>query len=86
VVTPNCVIYRESTFFTALTASVIWQSPWGKIGLAICFDLRFPAMFRSYAQQGVRLIILPAAFTQETGEAHWHTLVSLPPTCAFIFR
>lgn len=75
VVTPNGVVYRESTFFTAGTASVIWQSPWGKIGLAICFDLRFPAMFRSYAQQGVRLIILPAAFTQETGQAHWHTLV-----------
>jgi len=75
VMTPNGMAYRESTFFTAGTASVIWQSPWGKVGLAICFDLRFPAMFRNYAQQGVRLIILPAAFTQETGEAHWHTLV-----------
>jgi predicted amidohydrolase len=75
VVTPNGVTYRESAFFTAGAASVIWHSPWGKIGLAICFDLRFPAMFRNYAQQGVRLIILPAAFTQETGQAHWHTLV-----------
>jgi len=75
VVTPHGVHYRESDFFNAGTAPVIWHSLWGKVGLAICFDLRFPAMFRGYAQQGVRLTILPAAFTQETGQAHWHTLV-----------
>lgn len=75
VVTPQGDRYQEDRFFTAGPDPVMWHSPWGPIGLAICYDLRFPAMFRYYAQAGARLMLLPSAFTAETGKAHWHTLV-----------
>lgn len=75
VTTPTGVSYREDKLFSEGAVPVIWQSPWGAIGLAICYDLRFPAMFRYYAQAGARLMLLPSAFTAETGEAHWHSLV-----------
>lgn len=75
VITPSGQQYRESAVFAAGDHPVIWQSPWGAIGLAICYDVRFPALFRYYAQAGATLILLPAAFTQETGAAHWHSLV-----------
>lgn len=75
VVTPTGVTYREDKLFHEGSVPVIWHSPWGAIGLAICYDLRFPAMFRYYAQAGTRLVLLPSAFTAETGEAHWHVLV-----------
>lgn len=75
VVTPTGMSYTEDRFFQEGPVPVIWQSPWGAIGLAICYDLRFPAMFRYYAQAGARLMLLPSAFTAETGEAHWHNLV-----------
>lgn len=75
VVTPTGMCYTEDRFFQEGPVPVIWQSPWGAIGLAICYDLRFAAMFRYYAQAGARLMLLPSAFTAETGEAHWHSLV-----------
>ncbi|MBD3766390.1 MAG: carbon-nitrogen hydrolase family protein [Gammaproteobacteria bacterium] len=75
VVTPTGASYREDRLFREGPVPVIWHSPWGAIGLAICYDLRFPAMFRYYAQAGARLVLLPSAFTAETGEAHWHVLV-----------
>ncbi len=75
VVTPTGVTYQENKLFHEGPVPVIWHSPWGAIGLAICYDLRFPAMFRYYAQAGARLVLLPSAFTAETGEAHWHSLV-----------
>lgn len=75
VTTPTGVSYREDKLFSEGSVPVIWQSPWGAIGLAICYDLRFPAMFRYYAKAGARLMLLPSAFTAETGEAHWHSLV-----------
>lgn len=75
VVTPTGVSYREDRLFQEGPVPVLWYSPWGPIGLAVCYDLRFPAMFRYYAQAGARLLLLPAAFTAETGAAHWHTLV-----------
>lgn len=75
VVTPTGASYREDGLFHAGPVPVVWHSPWGAIGLAICYDLRFPAMFRYYAQAGARLVLLPSAFTAETGAAHWHVLV-----------
>ncbi|HLU91795.1 MAG TPA: nitrilase-related carbon-nitrogen hydrolase, partial [Pedomonas sp.] len=50
-------------------------TPWGRLGLTICYDLRFPHLFRALAQAGAGLIAVPAAFTKVTGEAHWHTLL-----------
>jgi nitrilase len=47
----------------------------GRIGIAVCYDLRFPELFRSLAKQGAELVVLPSAFTATTGAAHWHTLV-----------
>jgi nitrilase len=75
VVTPMGSVYAEGQFFRAGQEPVIWCSPWGKIGLSICFDLRFAALFHFYAKNDVLLTILPAAFTLETGAAHWHVLV-----------
>ena len=50
-------------------------TPWGKLGLAICYDLRFPHLFRSLAQNGADFLAIPAAFTRPTGRAHWHVLM-----------
>ncbi|WP_299007255.1 carbon-nitrogen hydrolase family protein [uncultured Shewanella sp.] len=67
--------YRESdTFFPGNKISVV-ETPFGKIGLAICYDLRFPELFRAMRLAGAELIALPSAFTKVTGEAHWQTLV-----------
>lgn len=75
VKTPSGQLYSEGAFYKAGRQPVIWQSPWGNIGLAICFDLRFPSLFQYYAKTGCLLTLLPSAFTQETGKAHWHALV-----------
>lgn len=66
--------YRESDEYSAGSQVVSFDSPWGRIGLAICYDLRFPELFRKLAEQGARLVVVPAAFTAVTGEAHWEVL------------
>ncbi|HKD31537.1 MAG TPA: nitrilase-related carbon-nitrogen hydrolase, partial [Xanthobacteraceae bacterium] len=48
--------------------------PWGRIGLTICYDLRFPALYRALAETGCIFLAIPSAFTKQTGEAHWHVL------------
>lgn len=68
--------YRESKSFRPGEKAVISETPWGKIGLTICYDVRFPNLHRSLAAAGARVILNPAAFTQKTGEAHWHTLLT----------
>ena len=52
------------------------QTPWFKLGLSICYDVRFPELYRSKAYQDIDLIVVPAAFTAETGKAHWQTLLT----------
>ena len=49
--------------------------PWGRIGLSICYDVRFPALYRALAEGGASFLSVPSAFTRKTGEAHWHTLL-----------
>ena len=49
--------------------------PWGRLGMSICYDLRFPALYRALASGGADIIAVPAAFTKQTGEAHWHVLL-----------
>ena len=67
--------YAESaTFHPGDTARVV-DLPWGRLGLTICYDLRFPHLFRNLAQSGARFLTVPSAFTQPTGEAHWHVLM-----------
>lgn len=67
--------YRESRSFQAGSEAVTADLPWGRLGLTICYDLRFPALFRTLAQAGADVIAVPSAFTRQTGEAHWHVLL-----------
>lgn len=66
--------YRESATIEAGKSAVIAPCVEGSIGLSICYDIRFPHLYRAYAQAGAELIAAPAAFTRVTGEAHWHVL------------
>lgn len=72
---PNGESYRESASYDAGDKAVVVDLPWGPLGLAICYDLRFPHLFRALAQAGARFLAVPAAFTKITGEAHWITLL-----------
>lgn len=67
--------YQESTSVAAGEQAVIAALPWGGLGLTICYDLRFPHLYRLLAQNGASFLSIPAAFTAKTGAAHWHTLV-----------
>lgn len=72
---PNGESYRESANYEAGDQAVLVDLPWGKLGLTICYDLRFPQLHRTLAKGGASFIASPAAFTRVTGEAHWHTLL-----------
>jgi hypothetical protein len=67
--------YRESANYQPGETAVISDLPWGRIGLTICYDVRFPALYRALAEAGASFISVPSAFTVRTGEAHWHTLL-----------
>jgi predicted amidohydrolase len=67
--------YRESQYFSPGGKAVLFDLPFGRLGLSICYDLRFPALYRALAAEGAEFIAIPAAFTKQTGEAHWHVLV-----------
>lgn len=67
--------YRESDLFEAGTEAVLGPTPWGPLGLSVCYDLRFAYLYRALAQAGARFLTVPAAFTRTTGKAHWHVLV-----------
>jgi nitrilase len=67
--------YEESATIEPGDGVVVVDSPFGRIGLAVCYDLRFPELFRQLVDRGVEIIALPAAFTAVTGKAHWKTLV-----------
>jgi deaminated glutathione amidase len=67
--------YRESANYQPGETAVISDLPWGRIGLTICYDVRFPALYRALAESGASFLTVPSAFTRKTGEAHWHTLL-----------
>jgi predicted amidohydrolase len=67
--------YRESRSYRPGEQAVISDLPWGRLGLTVCYDLRFPALYRALAEAGASMLAIPAAFTRQTGEAHWHVLV-----------
>src|SRR6187431_1196007 len=67
--------YRESRSYRPGELAVLSDLPWGRLGLTICYDLRFPALYRALAEAGASFLAIPAAFTQQTGEAHWHILM-----------
>jgi len=66
--------YRESRNFRAGELAVLHDLPWGRLGLTVCYDLRFPSLYRALAEAGASFLAVPSAFTQQTGEAHWHVL------------
>jgi predicted amidohydrolase len=67
--------YRESATFRPGAAAVTADLPWGRLGLTICYDLRFAQLYRRLAQAGAAFLSVPAAFTRPTGEAHWRVLL-----------
>jgi predicted amidohydrolase len=67
--------YHESANYQPGETAVMADLPWGRIGLTICYDVRFPALYRALAESGASFLTVPSAFTKKTGEAHWHTLL-----------
>jgi predicted amidohydrolase len=67
--------YRESRTFRPGDRAVLADTPWGKVGLTVCYDLRFAYLYRALAQAGASFLTVPSAFTVPTGQAHWHTLL-----------
>jgi predicted amidohydrolase len=67
--------YRESEAIEPGADAVVATTPWGGLGLSICYDLRFPELYRALAARGARIAAVPSAFTLETGKDHWHTLL-----------
>ena len=67
--------YSESSTIEPGSETCVIDTPFGKLGVAVCYDLRFPELFRNLIDQGVQIIALPASFTAITGKAHWETLV-----------
>jgi deaminated glutathione amidase len=67
--------YRESRNYRPGELAVAADLPWGRLGLTICYDLRFPALYRALAEAGAAMLAIPSAFTCQTGEAHWHVLL-----------
>jgi deaminated glutathione amidase len=67
--------YRESNAFRPGERAVVAETPWGVLGMTVCYDLRFPQLYRSLAKAGADFLAIPSSFTVPTGRAHWHTLM-----------
>ena len=72
---PDGSRYRESRMYRPGREAVLADTPWGPLGMTVCYDLRFPRLYRDLAQAGAGLIGVPAAFTKVTGDAHWEVLL-----------
>jgi len=68
-------IYKESDTFKAGDKVVVVDTPFGRIGLSICYDLRFPSLYREMVKQGAEIFLIPSAFTKTTGKIHWEPLI-----------
>jgi predicted amidohydrolase len=71
----NGETFRESRTYRPGDRAVVAPTPWGTLGMTVCYDVRFPYLYRSVAHAGARMIAVPSAFTRRTGEAHWHILL-----------
>jgi predicted amidohydrolase len=71
---PNGESWRESATYTGGDRAMLAALPWGLLGVTICYDVRFPALYRALAENGAAFLSAPACFTRQTGEAHWHVL------------
>jgi deaminated glutathione amidase len=72
---PGGESYRESRNYHPGNTGVVADLPWGRLGLTVCYDLRFPHLYRALAKAGADVLAIPSAFTRKTGEAHWHVLL-----------
>ncbi len=72
---PGKESYRESNTFRPGETAIVVGLPWGGLGLTVCYDVRFPQLYRALAEAGAHFLTVPAAFTRQTGEAHWHVLL-----------
>jgi predicted amidohydrolase len=71
---PNGESWRESATYAGGDRAVLAETPWGYLGLTICYDVRFPQLYRALVEAGASFLSAPACFTRQTGEAHWHVL------------
>lgn len=72
---PNGDKYRESATYAGGQDAVVVETPLARFGFSICYDMRFPLLYHALGKEGVSVIVVPAAFTKPTGEAHWHVLL-----------
>jgi predicted amidohydrolase len=72
---PNGKVIRESSAYQPGDRAVLAATPWGPLGMSVCYDLRFPQLYRALAQAGAVMLAVPSSFQRETGPAHWHTLL-----------
>ncbi|HWV60415.1 MAG TPA: carbon-nitrogen hydrolase family protein [Sphingopyxis sp.] len=75
VALPSGENWRESATYVGGDSIAVVDTPLGRMGLSICYDIRFPELYRTLAERGATIIAIPAAFTVSTGEAHWHVLM-----------
>jgi len=72
---PGGESYRESNAYRPGAGSAVAQTPWGGLGMSVCYDVRFPQLYRALAQAGADFLTVPSVFTVPTGSAHWHVLL-----------
>ena len=71
---PSGTVIKESSAYRPGERAVVAQTPWGGLGMTVCYDLRFPQLYRALAQRGATMLAIPSSFQRETGKAHWHVL------------
>jgi deaminated glutathione amidase len=72
---PSGETYRESNTVAPGAEAIVVNLPWARLGLSVCYDLRFPQLYRTLAKAGAEILTVPSAFTETTGKAHWHVLL-----------
>jgi deaminated glutathione amidase len=72
---PGGESYRESNAYRPGRSTVVAETPWGRLGMSVCYDVRFPQLYRALAQAGAEFLSVPSVFTVPTGNAHWHVLL-----------
>jgi predicted amidohydrolase len=72
---PGGKVIRESSAYRPGDRAVLAATPWGPLGMTVCYDVRFPQLYRALAQAGAVMLAVPSSFQRETGPAHWHTLL-----------
>jgi len=75
VTMPDGRVIRESSAYRPGDRAVLAETPWGRLGMTVCYDLRFPGLFRVLAQAGAQFITVPSSFQRQTGKVHWHALL-----------